>query len=298
MSPIRTLVAIATYRRPDGLAALLASLESASVNNPFDVLVVDNDAAATGRAVAEGSSISPKYVVEPRPGIAAARNRALDEILGYDAIVFVDDDEYVSPGWLDRLVTHARTTDADIVTGPVLSIFPPDAPRWVVNGGFIQRPSWPTGTVLTAGATNNTLLLTASWTAFGAPRFDESFSATGGSDAKLFSLLLAAGARIEFVAEALVSEPVLPERLKARWLLRRAYRNGIVSARIWQQKHGTIKTIARGIIMAAGGLVRAVGHLVTLKGVQASSANAFVTGLGVVSAVTGVRVHEYKRPTS
>lgn len=292
---MRILIAIATYRRPEGLGVLLRSLEAASSRRPFDVIVVDNDAAGTGRSVAEHSPLRLDYVVEPRPGIAAARNRALDHLDGHDAIVFVDDDEYVSAGWLDRLVEHAEKSDADIVTGPVISVFPPNAPRWLISGGFIQRPSWPTGTVLTAGATNNTLVLVESWTRFGAPRFDESFSATGGSDAKLFSLLLAAGARIEFVAEAVVSEPVLAERMKVRWLLRRAYRNGIVSARIWQLKHGTVKTVARGMLMAVGGLFRAVVHLVTLKGVQASSANAFVTGLGVVSAVSGIRVHEYKR---
>jgi succinoglycan biosynthesis protein ExoM len=295
---MRALIAVATFRRPDGLAALLTSLERATATSSFDVIVVDNDAAGSARLVANASPLNPMYVVEPRPGIAAARNRALDEIDGYDAIVFVDDDEYVTPGWLDFLIHHAEASKADVVTGPVESVFPADAPRWVVNGGFIQRPTSATGTQLTAGATNNTLLLTDSWRKFGAPRFDETFSSTGGSDAKIFSLLLAEGARIEFVLEALVFEPVLPERMKLKWLLRRAYRNGIVSARIWVPKHGRLKTLVRGAIMAANGLVRTVAHLVTLRGLQARSLNPLVTGCGVLSAVAGIRVHEYKRAGS
>jgi glycosyltransferase involved in cell wall biosynthesis len=294
---MRPLIAIATFRRPEGLATLLASLEKASATREFDVIVVDNDAAGTARTVAEASPLNIVYVVEPRPGIAAARNRALDEIAAYDAIVFVDDDEYVTPGWLDLLIDHITGSTADVVIGPVESVFPSNAPRWVVRGGFIQRPTVPTGTQLTAGATNNTLLLTSSWRKCGAPRFDETFSSTGGSDAKIFSILLAEGARIEFVREALVYEPVLPERMKLKWLLRRAYRNGIVSARIWVPKHGRVKTLVRGAMMTANGLVRVLAHFVTLRGVQASSFNTFVTGLGVISAVTGVRVHEYKRPT-
>lgn len=291
----RVLIAVATYKRPDGLQALLQSLESATTSRSFDVLVVDNDATGSGRTVAESSPLSVTYVVEPKPGIAAARNRAVDEIQQYDAVVFVDDDEYVVEGWFDRLLDYAEASPAGVVTGPVESIFPDDAPRWVVNGGFIQRPSWPHGSVLTAGATNNTLLKIDAWDAAGAPRFDDTFSATGGSDAKLFSVLLARGVQIEFCADAVVFEPVLPERMRLKWLARRGYRNGIVSARIWTLKHGRAKTLVKGLLLGLSGLIKALRDLVLARGLQAGSFNGFLNGLGVVSALIGVRVHEYKR---
>jgi succinoglycan biosynthesis protein ExoM len=291
----RVLIAVATYKRPDGLQALLQSLESSTAARSFDVLVVDNDAAGSGRAVAESSPLPVTYVVEPKPGIAAARNRAVDEIQNYDAVVFVDDDEYVVEGWFDHLMDYAESSSAGVVTGPVESIFPADAPRWVVKGGFIQRPSWPHGSVLTAGATNNTLLKIDAWTAAGAPRFDDTFSATGGSDAKLFSVLLARGVQIEFCATAVVFEPVLPERMRLKWLARRGYRNGIVSARIWELKHGRAKTLVKGVLLGFGGLVKALRDLILGRGLQAPSFNGFLNGLGVVSALIGVRVHEYKR---
>lgn len=291
----RVLIAVATYKRPDSLQALLQSLESATTSRSFDVLVVDNDATGSGRTVAESSPLSVTYVVEPKPGIAAARNRAVDEIQQYDAVVFVDDDEYVVEGWFDRLLDYAEASPAGVVTGPVESIFPDDAPRWVVNGGFIQRPSWPHGSVLTAGATNNTLLKIDAWDAAGAPRFDDTFSATGGSDAKLFSVLLARGVQIEFCADAVVFEPVLPERMRLKWLARRGYRNGIVSARIWTLKHGRAKTLVKGLLLGLSGLIKALRDLVLARGLQAGSFNGFLNGLGVVSALIGVRVHEYKR---
>lgn len=291
----RILIAVATYKRPDGLQALLQSLESATTSRSFDVLVVDNDANGSGRTVAESSRLSVIYVVEPKPGIAAARNRAVDEIQQYDVVVFVDDDEYVVEGWLDRLLDYAEASPAGVVTGPVESIFPADAPRWVVNGGFIQRPTWPHGSVLSAGATNNTLLKIAAWNAAGAPRFDDTFSATGGSDAKLFSVLLARGVQIEFCADAVVFEPVLPERMRLKWLARRGYRNGIVSARIWSHKHGRVKTLAKGALLGLGGFLQTLRDLVLAKGLQARSFNGFLNGMGVLSALVGVRVHEYKR---
>jgi succinoglycan biosynthesis protein ExoM len=291
----QVLIAVATYKRPEGLRSLLQSLEFCSEAHSFDVLVVDNDANGTGRSVAESSPLSLTYVIEPKPGIAAARNRAVDAIADYDAVVFVDDDEYVVEGWLDRLLAYAESSTAGVITGPVESLFPHDAPRWVVNGGFIQRPSWPHGSVLTAGATNNTLLKIDAWNAAGAPRFDDTFSATGGSDAKLFSVLLARGVQIEFCATAVVFEPVLPERMRFRWLARRGYRNGIVSARIWLPKHGRAKTLVKGALLALAGLLKALRDLVLGKGLQATSFNGFLNGLGVVSALIGVRVHEYKR---
>jgi succinoglycan biosynthesis protein ExoM len=291
----RVLIAVATYKRPDGLRALLRSLESATRVRTFDVLVVDNDATGSGRSVSESSPLSLTYVVEPKPGIAAARNRAVEEIAAYDAVVFIDDDEFVVEGWLDYLLDYAASSPAGVVTGPVKSVFPGDAPRWVVKGGFIQRPTWPHGSVLTAGATNNTLLKVADWNIAGAPRFDDTFSATGGSDAKLFSVLLARGVQIEFCATAVVFEPVLPERMRFKWLARRGYRNGIVSARIWALKHGRAKTLAKGVLLALGGLLKALGELALGRGLQAGSFNGFLNGLGVVSALVGVRVHEYKR---
>lgn len=290
-----TLVAIATYQRPASLRTLLESLEKCTERAAFDVLIVDNDEAESARRVVEMSPLNPIYVVEPRPGIAAARNRAMDEILGYDAIVFVDDDEHVGPGWLDALVDHAQRTGTGAVTGPVLSILPNGAPRWVATGGFLQRPSWPDGTALSSAATNNTLLSTHAWREAGATRFDDSFSVTGGSDTKFFSELLSHGLKVEFCESAVVYEPVPQDRLTLKWLFRRAFRNGIVLARVWDAKHRPEKIFAKGVVMALGGAFEMIGSVIVGQGLRAGPFNRCVNGLGVISALFRVRVHEYKR---
>ena len=76
-----------------------------------EVLVIDNDAQGSGREAAlsaaaaagvpvrtpsedrvEPGGVSVRYVVEERPGVAAVRNRALDETTERDLLIFIDDD--------------------------------------------------------------------------------------------------------------------------------------------------------------------------------------------------------------
>src|SRR5689334_13154573 len=105
-------IAVLTYRRPDDLAAILPMLVEQALRAPIParVLVIDNDPGGGARAhletlIAGGQPI--RYVHEPEPGIAAARNRAIDETLDADLLVFIDDDERPVDGWLQALLdTH------------------------------------------------------------------------------------------------------------------------------------------------------------------------------------------------
>lgn len=95
---IAVTIGVPTYRRPELLEALLRTLpsriaECADLGIAVDVLVVDNDPAGSGRDVAAGADLPVRYVVEPAPGIAAARNRILDECVDRDLVAFIDDDE-------------------------------------------------------------------------------------------------------------------------------------------------------------------------------------------------------------
>nr|WP_284288167.1 glycosyltransferase family A protein [Angustibacter aerolatus] len=75
------VIAVLTYRRPDDLAQVLPALvvQAAATAPRARVLVVDNDPDAGAReAVAAFAADGVEYAHEPQPGIAAARNRALD----------------------------------------------------------------------------------------------------------------------------------------------------------------------------------------------------------------------------
>lgn len=87
----------------------------------LDRLVIDNAPLddSTRRLVERHSSI--RYIVEPRPGLNWARNRAILEGRG-EIIAFTDDDVSVDEGWaaaLGRL--FASEPEADAVTGLIVA---------------------------------------------------------------------------------------------------------------------------------------------------------------------------------
>ena len=72
---------IATYRRPDRLAALLDDLV-AQHELPHDVVVVDNDASGSAREVVErrrtlGAPFPIRYDIQPEKNISLTRNRSV-----------------------------------------------------------------------------------------------------------------------------------------------------------------------------------------------------------------------------
>src|SRR6478609_6300178 len=98
------VVAICTFRRREGLERTLSAL--ARTQRPdvtVAVLVVDNDPDGSAAWLRDRTDLVPvplRYAHEPRSGLTYARNRAIDEVRGATAIVFLDDDEAPSEAWL------------------------------------------------------------------------------------------------------------------------------------------------------------------------------------------------------
>lgn len=294
-----TLISIATYKRPALLSNLLQSLERADLPAGTRVCVVDNDPNASARSTVEATSLDAEYVCEPTPGIAAARNRGLDQIRDDDAIVFVDDDEWVQPDWLRALLGAQSRFGADVVSGPVISVFPPETPRWVVRGGFIQRPRFPTGAPSLSPATNNTLLRLAFWREAGAPRFDETFSLTGGSDTAFFRGLGEFGARMVWTDDAVVYEDVPVDRTSFGWIWRRGVREGNVSGRLHLRRTSPARLALNGLARIVYGAARQGVGFVRGRGLEAKSIAYMTRGVGWIGASTNRLVVEYARaPTT
>ena len=74
------VVAVLTYRRPDDLAAALPALveQARAYGDRASVLAVDNDPDGGAAEAVAAADAGVRYVHEPTPGIAAARNAALD----------------------------------------------------------------------------------------------------------------------------------------------------------------------------------------------------------------------------
>lgn len=296
---MQVVVAVATYQRPALLAELLASLRASDppIGVTRRIVVVDNDPKGSAAPVVEAAAWDDvTYVVEADPGIAAARNRGLDLSTEEDeALIFVDDDERVHEEWLRELVGAWQKSGVEVVTGPVVSVFPPGTPRWITAGGFIQRRRHDSGTRLQVAATNNTLLSLRFWRDTGSERFDAAYSESGGSDTDFFLRLVQKGARIVWHDEAVVEEDVPADRATFRWIWKRAVRGGSVQARI---ELGTIarSTLGRRLLVSLPyRALTFVGGAIRNRALLARHLVPLAWQVGKLSALVGARTREYRR---
>ncbi|PKI90851.1 glycosyltransferase family 2 protein [Actinomycetales bacterium SN12] len=289
-------VLVATYKRPEHLRDLLHSLEIAYEVMSFDLIVIDNDPEGTGGGSCEDSALNIQYAIEPAPGIAAARNRALRLAMGkYAFVAFVDDDEWVSPTWLADLVGAQSRYSADVVSGPVTPVLPSNAPKWARWGQFFSRPAVPSGSRTRWPATNNSLVRSAAIARLDKQEFAEEFSITGGSDTEFFWRLELSGATFVWCNEAEVFENVLPSRLSVKWLWRRGRRLGNVSSRMLILKG---KSRASVILLGAFRAIATPG-IVLLALLRRTpwgpAAMNFPKAVGMITASMGTYVREYQR---
>ena len=320
----RLTIAIPTFRRPEdlkraisGVLGQAAEQAGGEIISDVEVLVIDNDARGSAREAAlaaaadatavvrtspdepmEPGGVSVRYVVEERPGVAAVRNRALDETPERDLLIFIDDDEEPEPGWLAALVGLRASTGCQAVAGPVIPVYEVEPEEWVRQGEFFVRKTWPTGTIRPVAA-SNCLLLDLGFVRRKGLRFDEAFGATGGEDTLFTRRLSAAGGVIRWCDEARVRDHVPASRLARPWILRRQRSHAATSVRVELALAGGGVQPAIRARAAVGGLVRiVVGALRTAGGTligdprhAAKGARLLARGRGILAASTGGGVH-------
>lgn len=244
-------VCVCTFRRPALLGALLRALAAQVTGDrlTFDVVVVDNDAAQTAQPiVARAAAEGPLRVtchVEPRRGVAYARNTALAHATG-QFIALIDDDETPEPEWLLTLLTAIHEHRADGVLGPVLPAYEPGTPAWVIRGGFYERPRHASGRLLRwrECRTGNALLSRAMLDGQPAP-FDPAFRV--GEDQEFFKRMIAAGRIFVWCDTAVVHEAVPPDRWGRAFLVKRAALRGAFSR---AQRPGSLWPVAHSAVAA------------------------------------------------
>jgi GT2 family glycosyltransferase len=316
------VIAVLTYRRPEDIALALPRLAAQALPDrspeegpadapddfPATVLVIDNDPAASARPIVEqlSETFPPglvRYVHEPRPGIAAARNRALQEAGSSALLVFIDDDEVPSAQWLARLAGLQRATGAAAVVGPVISEYEHEPDPWIEAGQFFARRRLPTGARLEVAATNNLLLDLRQIRALGLS-FDERFGLSGGSDTLFTRQLVRRGGSMLWCDEAVVVDRVPASRLTRSWVLRRALRSGNSAARVSLElaSGGAARLSARGASLGSGSLRLLGGSMRLAAGLvggsarhQAKGIRTAARGLGMASGAFGYVYSEYRR---
>jgi glycosyltransferase involved in cell wall biosynthesis len=304
---LRILLVALTFKRPDDLEAVLPLLDAQarSVDADVHVLIVDNDPAASAESVVADFARDRKvhYAHVPQPGIAAARNRALDESVGYDLLVFIDDDERPVDDWLAHLVATWTVYHSAAVVGPVISEYAIEPEDWISAGRFFDRRRLPTGTVIEIAATNN-LLLDLRQLGKMDLRFDERFGLSGGSDTLFTRQIHASGRTMVWCDEAIVIDVVPESRLTRQWVLQRAFRSG----NTWIRTSLAMAPTSMGrlrvrIVLSARGAVRVGGGL-ALAGVGLASGSlsrrarglrTVARGAGIISGALGSVYSEYRR---
>jgi peptidoglycan/xylan/chitin deacetylase (PgdA/CDA1 family)/GT2 family glycosyltransferase len=308
---IRIAVAIPTYRRPERLSSLLAVLPErfAELDDGIhvEVFVIDNDPAGSAEqvATADGLPVLVTYAPEPTPGIAAARQHALDVTAGFDLLAFIDDDEVPHPHWLSALVETWRGTRAAAVAGHVHTEFPPGTDPWVLASGLFARPRRAEGESLPAAGAGNLLLDLAQIRSAGIS-FDTSLGLSGGEDTLFTRAIVRSGGRVVACPGSVAEDSLEDGRATRSFALARARHHGqtqsVVELRLADGSRARATSRARNLVKGAGwaarGATRRVaGTLSGSLGRRATGAREVQRGIGLVEGALGAAAPEYARET-
>jgi succinoglycan biosynthesis protein ExoM len=301
---MKVSVCVATHRRVERLHAVLLDLAQQR-RLPDQVVVVDNDAAGSARAVidqlrASGTPFQLDYAIQPERNIALTRNRTVDLAQG-DWLAFIDDDERAPATWLGQWLEAAELYRADGVLGPVEPQVPEAAPGWIREGRFYDFPRLRSGTQVPLNRMRfgNIVLRGEPLRALPGP-FDPSYGLSTGEDGDLLVRLARRGANIVWCDEAIVWEPIEARRLSLRWLLARSLSGGQEFARqTVNGKYGPISGFGRARFFVRASLQLLVAlalALITWPAGRHRAARWLITAwanLGKLSVFWGWRYRAY-----
>jgi GT2 family glycosyltransferase len=257
------VIAIATFRRPQSLARLLAALERLETKAAVTIVVADNDAEGREgfdvcKAVrSRGYRWPLDMIVAPERGIAQVRNALVERALKHPGgfVAMLDDDEWPEPGWLDAFLKVQRDTGADALHGAILREFERRPGPWALNCEGIAPMRGRTGRVRMIEGSGNVIVSRACFEEMAKPCFDPAFALSGGEDRDFFERLRRQGRRFAWCDDAVVHAWVPASRANLKWALSRAYRVGNSDMRVFL-KHGSSPAMhAREMAKIAGALV-------------------------------------------
>ena len=252
---------IPTQRRLDGLAvAARSTFRQQGVDFAgLELVIVDNDQTPSARPLAEALAAEAPfpviYVHEPEPGVANARNAALERA-GGDFIAFLDDDEEAPEGWLAALLAAQARFAADVVFGPVRGRAPEGVQRHrrYLERFFSREGPETAGVLDHYYGCGDSLIRRAALPDAKRP-FSPIRNHIGGEDDLLFGQMQAAGAVFAWEPAAWVWEDPVPSRLTLRYTIARAFAYGqgpsaACAAASPPDRVGLARWMAQGLVQA------------------------------------------------
>lgn len=244
MTTPRTSVLVCTRNSAGMLEDCLESILADRSTVPREIVVVDNGSSdptrEVVRKVAERAAFPVSYVLEPRVGIAHARNAAVRKASG-DVLLFADDSVVVCDGWADALVAGLDNPEVAVVAGRILPRWPVEPPAWM-NGpqaailtmhdfGLEPRLLRPDEPVVTKNLALRRDLVCSFDPPFH-PRLGHAGpTRVGGEDTHLVNRLRSRGS-VAYRPNALVHRRIDPARIDLGWIRTAHFHQGIAMARL------------------------------------------------------------------
>jgi len=240
---VKITFAFCTYDRAHRLKTLVAAMRAQQCPVPYEILAINNNSRDGTAELLASLAVQPgppmRWVNEAQQGIVPARNRAIEESLRNDILVFIDDDELPQPGLLNAVYDAIANEGAQCVGG-----------RVEVDFGAHGRPSWLEDDLLAFLAETNYGASsfwidsdkTPIWTSNvaydlklfrddPALRFDNRYNREGhvfggGEDVVMFRRLLELRTRMRYRPDMVVLHQVEPWRLHRLYFLRLHHQAG------------------------------------------------------------------------
>ncbi len=228
-------VAVCTYNRAQNLRKLVEYLRNQVSSETYDILFIDNNSSDNTLQVLEELASQPgaelRIITESKQGIPFARNRALEESMESDFLLFMDDDELPSSrNMIEIAATELKKGTVQCVGGKVTVNFADNIrPKWLIDEllGFYAEIDHGDKPFLICDES------TPIWTSIIAYnmdifrdnkklRFDVRYNRTangigGGSDAIMFTEMLNHGIKMMYLPDMAIDHFVEPWRMSRRY---------------------------------------------------------------------------------
>lgn len=308
-------ICIITLNRPQGLSRLLEGLNKLVFpdfpNINIEVIVVDNNTQGLAAQICSqfeqaGFPWTLKGGVEEQRGISYARNKSLSLVApNADFVAIIDDDERPQPNWLNALLLAQKNYQADIVAGPVNSVYEQNTPEWIVAGNFFNDQHFEEGERRDVAFTNNVLIKGKIIRDLD-QLFDNRFALTGGEDSEFFMRLNDMNYKIFWTEKAIVEEWVSAKKTNLFWILTSGYRcwstHSFLEKELYPSWRIQIIRLIKGTALIVLGLLKILLASLTFatrgKNKLARPLLSIFRGTGTFAGLLGVSNYKlYKTPS-
>jgi len=255
---IKLSIVITTYNRANLLEQLLNDISAqylalAPEEQSIELIIVDNNSSDDTKALIykfiEANTLSIKYIFEAVPGIAAARNTAVDKAQG-NLIAFLHDDVSLDEDWLTeayRLALNCLQHEIGVYGGRYIPLWEETLPDWLdleppygIEQEIFRGHSYgdeerfyPFDTEFGKAqypAGVNVFIRKEIFINCGAFRTDLGPSAAGGlgshEDYEFFDYLAAINIPMLYVPQCIVFHPIKPDQLEEHYIKTQYFKTG------------------------------------------------------------------------